>query len=188
MSTRRELWINGLISVIVRNDPFTVAMAGISAAGSIAGGFMQAGQHKAQGNQYAQMQREKGAFDRDYFNFQVVQEEIALGRDLDAARIESQATMSRSRAIMAGQGGGMDTDLLAKDAQGFARHEISLIQDSEARRMALRTKAGRAEAAALQSASYTLLQSDNAASNAIFKGFTGAIPGMTSLYKEAKKA
>ena len=186
MSTRRELWINGLISVIVRNDPFTAVAAGVSAVGSVAGGFMQAGQYKDQGGRYAQMQREQGAFDRDYFNFQAVQEEIALGRDLDAARTESQATMSRSRAIMAGQGGGMDTDLLARDAQGFAREEISLIQDSEARRMALKTKAGRAEAAALQSASYTLLQSDNAASNAIFKGFSGSLPGLTSLYKEYK--
>ena len=170
----------------VRYDPFTAVMAGVSAVGSVAGGFMQAGQYGAQGNKYAQMQREQGAFDRDYFNFQAVQEEIALSRDLDAARNESQQTMSRSRAIMAGQGGGMDTDLLAKDAQGFARQEISLIQDSEARRMALRTKAGRAEAAALQSASYTLMQSDNAASSAIFRGFSGAIPGLTSLYKELK--
>ena len=167
--------------MIVRNDPATAAIASIG--GSIAGGFMQAGQYKDQGGRYAQMQREQGAFDRDFFNFQAVQEEIALGRDLDAARTESQATMSRSRAIMAGQGGGMDTDLLAKDAQDFARQEISLIQDSEARRMALKTKAGRAEAAALQSASYTLMQSDNAASSAIFKGFSGAASGAASLYK-----
>jgi hypothetical protein len=185
MSTRRETWISGLTSVIVRYDPY---MAAASAIGSVAGGFMQAGQYKDQGNRYAQMQRDQGFFERDYFNFQAVQEEIALGRDLDAARTESQATMSRSRAIMAGQGGGMDTDLLARDAQGFARQEMSLIQDSEARRMALRTKAGRAEAAALQSASYTLMQSDNAASNAIFKGFSGSLPGFTTLYKEAKSA
>lgn len=149
---------------------------------------MQAGQAREQGGKYAQMQREQGAFDRDFFNFQAVQEEIALSRDLDAARTESQATMSRSRAIMAGQGGGVDTDLLAKDAQGFARQEISLIQDSEARRMMLKTKAGRAEAAALQSASYTLLQSDNAASNAIFKGFSSGLPSLFTLGKEAMKA
>lgn len=169
-----------------RYDPFTAVAAGVSAVGSIAGGFMQADQARGQGSRYAQMQREQGAFDRDFFNFQAVQEEIGLSRDLDAARTESQVTMSRSRAIMAGQGGGVDTDILAKDAQGFARQEVSLIQDSEARRMALKTKAGRAEAAALQSASYTLMQSDNAASNAVFKGFAGSLPGFTSLYKEAK--
>lgn len=141
----------------------TAVFAGLSAVGSIAGGAMQSNQAYDQ-----------GIYNRDFFNFQAEQEKIALNRDLDAATRERNATLSRSRAVMAGQGGGMDTDYLAATSGLFAANEFSLITDSEARQSVLRTKAGMSMKAGQQ-----------AADQAFIKGIVGAIPGGASLFKQA---
>ena len=150
--------------MIVRYDPFTAAMAGISAVGSIAGGLSQSNQANDQ-----------GIYQRDYYNNQAEHEKIGLNRDLDAAARERNSILSRSRAIMAGNGGGADTDYLAATEGLFAANEFSLVADSEARQSILRTKAGMAMKAGQQ-----------AADQALIKGFTNAIPGASALYKEAK--
>jgi len=146
----------------VRYDPMTAVAAGVSAVGSIAGGLMQSNQAYDQ-----------GVYNRDFFNFQAEQEKIGLNRDLDANTRERNATLSRSRAVMAGQGGGMDPDYLAATAGMFGANEFSLIADSEARQMVLRTKAGMSMKAGQQ-----------AADQALIKGLTGAISGGATLYKE----
>lgn len=170
-------------------------MAGVSAVGSIVGGFMQADQlnaQQAQRTQLAQMQaqqkRDQGIFESQYYEFLATQEQVALSRDLDAAKIESQRTMSASRAIMANQGGGMDPEMLAVVDSQFARQSASLIQDSEARQMVLRTKAGRAmnEANSAANLAMASVPWDSGAGSAIAKGIFGALPGFGSLYKEAK--
>lgn len=151
--------------MIVRHDPITAVMAGVSAVGSIAGGVMGAGQA-----------RDEGTYNRDFFNFQAEQEKIGLNRDLDAQTRERTATISRSRAIMASQGGGSEPDYLASTEGLFAAQRLSLIQDSEARQSVLRTKAG-----------FAMKAGQQAADAALLKGITGAIPGMNSLYGEAGK-
>jgi hypothetical protein len=165
--------------MLVRYDPATAGVAGLSAVGSVAGGVMQGNQAMAQGA-WAQ---DQGIFERDYYNFQVTQEQIGLQRDKDAMQRERTATLSRSRAVMAAQGGGMDSDYLASTAGQFAAGEQNLIQDSEARQMALRTKGQRAQAAGR----FAVSQAEQQANNAFVKGVTGAIPGFGTLYKEATK-
>lgn len=145
-------------------DPFTVAMAGLSAVGSIAGGVSQSNQLQ-----------DKGQYERDFFEFQARQEAIALSRDLDAQTRESGAILSRSRAISASQGMG-DEDYLSSLAQGFARERTTLIQDSEAKQRMLREKGAMA-----------FKTNINEANSAMMKGIMGAIPGGTTLYKEATK-
>lgn len=151
--------------MIVRHDPITAVLAGVSAVGSIAGGVMGAGQAQ-----------DKGTYERDFFNFQAEQEKIGLNRDLDAQTRERTATISRSRAIMAAQGGGSEPDYLASREGLFAAERLSLIQDSEARQSVLRTKAG-----------FAMKAGQQAADTALMKGIMGAIPGMNSLYGEADK-
>lgn len=151
--------------MLVRYDPFTAIMAGVSAVGSLAGGAMGSSQAADQ-----------GAYNRDFYNYQAEQEKIALNRDLDAATRERTATISRTRAVMAAQGGGMDGDYIASRQGLFEANELSLIHDSEARQMVLRTKAG-----------YAMKAGQQAADQAMMKGITGAIPGFSTLYKEATK-
>lgn len=145
-------------------DPFTAIMAGVSAVGSIAGGVSQSNQLQ-----------DKGQYERDFYEFQARQEAIALSRDLDAQTRESGAILSRSRAISASQGMG-DEDYLSSLAQGFARERTTLIQDSEAKQRMLREKGAMA-----------FKTNINDANSAMMKGIMGAIPGGTTLYKEATK-
>lgn len=147
-------------------DPVTAIVAGVSAIGSIAGGISAAGQAT-----------DRGTYERDYHNFQAEQEKVALQRDRDAAERERSQTISRSRAILAAQGGGTESDVIASQEGLFAANEFTLIQDSQARQSMLRTKAGMAEKAGQQ-----------AAESAMIKGVTGAIPGLGTLYKEGKSA
>lgn len=151
--------------MLVRYDPLTAIMAGVSAFGSIAGGAQASNQAYDQ-----------GTYGRDFYNYQAEQEKIGLNRDLDAATRERTATISRSRAIMASQGGGMDGDYVASRESLFALNELSLIQDSEARQSVLRTKAG-----------FSYKAGQQAGDAAMMKGIMGAIPGASTLYKEAKK-
>lgn len=139
-------------------------MAGVSAVGSIAGGMMQSNQAF-----------DEGVYNRDFLNYQAEQEKIGLNRDLDAQQRERTATISRTRAIFAAQGGGSEPDYVASREGLFDAQRLSLIQDSEARQMVLRTKAG-----------FAMKAGQQAADSAMIKGITGAIPGMSSLYKEAK--
>ena len=151
--------------MLVRYDPFTAVMAGVSAVGSIAGGMMASNQAF-----------DEGVYNRDFFNYQGTQEQIGLNRDLDAQQRERTATISRTRAIFAAQGGGSEPDYVASREGLFDAQRLSLIQDSEARQMVLRTKAG-----------FAMKAGQQAADSAMIKGITGAIPGMSSLYKEASK-
>jgi hypothetical protein len=150
--------------MLVRYDPFTAVLAGVSAVGSIAGGAMASNQAF-----------DEGVYNRDFFNYQGTQEQIGLNRDLDAQQRERTATISRTRAIFAAQGGGSEPDYVASREGLFDAQRLSLIQDSEARQMVLRTKAG-----------FAMKAGQQAADSAMIKGITGAIPGATSLYKEAK--
>lgn len=145
-------------------DPFTAIMAGVSAIGSIAGGVSQSNQLQ-----------DKGQYERDFYEFQARQEAIALERDLTSQKRESSAILSRSRAVSASQGMG-DEDYLSSLAQGFARERTTLIQDSEAKQRTLREKGAMA-----------FKTNINEANSAMMKGIMGAIPGATTLYKEAKK-
>ena len=151
--------------MLVRYDPFTAVLAGVSAVGSIAGGMMASNQAF-----------DEGVYNRDFFNYQGTQEQIGLNRDLDAQQRERTATISRTRAIFAAQGGGSEPDYVASREGLFDAQRLSLIQDSEARQMVLRTKAG-----------FAMKAGQQAADSAMIKGITGAIPGMSSLYKEASK-
>ena len=151
--------------MLVRYDPFTAVLAGVSAVGSIAGGIMASNQAF-----------DEGVYNRDFFNYQGTQEQIGLNRDLDAQQRERTATISRTRAIFAAQGGGSEPDYVASREGLFDAQRLSLIQDSEARQMVLRTKAG-----------FAMKAGQQAADSAMIKGITGAIPGMSSLYKEASK-
>ena len=150
--------------MLVRYDPFTAVLAGVSAVGSIAGGAMASNQAF-----------DEGVYNRDFLNYQAEQEKIGLNRDLDAQQRERTATISRTRAIFAAQGGGSEPDYVASREGLFDAQRLSLIQDSEARQMVLRTKAG-----------FAMKAGQQAADSAMIKGITGAIPGMSSLYKEAK--
>tara|TARA_R110002126_G_scaffold134275_1_gene278429 strand:+ start:137 stop:595 length:459 start_codon:yes stop_codon:yes gene_type:complete len=150
--------------MLVRYDPFTAVLAGVSAVGSIAGGMMASNQAF-----------DEGVYNRDFFNYQGTQEQIGLNRDLDAQQRERTATISRTRAIFAAQGGGSEPDYVASREGLFDAQRLSLIQDSEARQMVLRTKAG-----------FAMKAGQQAADSAMIKGITGAIPGVSSLYKEAK--
>ncbi len=149
----------------VRYDPVTAIFAGVSAVGSIAGGLTGSSQAS-----------DEGRYNRDFYNYQAEQEKIALNRDLDAQQRERTATISRTRAIMAAQGGDMDGDFIASREGMFEAQRLSLIQDSEARQRVLRTKAG-----------FAMKAGQQAADSALIRGFTGAIPGFTSLYGEARK-
>ena len=151
--------------MLVRYDPFTAVMAGVSAVGSIAGGIMSSNQAF-----------DEGVYNRDFLNYQAEQEKIGLNRDLDAQQRERTATISRTRAIFAAQGGGSEPDYVASREGLFDAQRLSLIQDSEARQMVLRTKAG-----------FAMKAGQQAADSAMIKGITGAIPGMSSLYKEGTK-
>lgn len=150
--------------MLVRYDPFTAVMAGVSAVGSIAGGMMASNQAF-----------DEGVYNRDFLNYQGTQEQIGLNRDLDAQQRERTATISRTRAIFAAQGGGSEPDYVASREGLFDAQRLSLIQDSEARQMVLRTKAG-----------FAMKAGQQAADSAMIKGITGAIPGMSSLYGQAK--
>lgn len=156
---------------------------------------MEAGQKEAQFAQaralagaQAQAKYDQGVFEKQYYEYMAVQEEVALGRDLDTAKIESQRTMSASRAIMANQGGGIDTDLLAVTEGSFARQRQELIHDSNTRKNILTTKAGRAMNEANTAANLTLMGMpiNSGASSSIFSGLAGSVPGLTSLYKAVK--
>tara|TARA_R110000822_G_C15228110_1_gene485047 strand:+ start:217 stop:675 length:459 start_codon:yes stop_codon:yes gene_type:complete len=150
--------------MLVRYDPFTAVLAGVSAVGSIAGGMMASNQAF-----------DEGVYNRDFFNYQGTQEQIGLNRDLDAQQRERTATISRTRAIFAAQGGGSEPDYVASREGLFDAQRLSLIQDSEARQMVLRTKAG-----------FAMKAGQQAADSAMIKGITGAIPGVASIYKESK--
>jgi hypothetical protein len=151
--------------MLIKYGPMAAVFAGVQAVGSIAGGMM--GSNQAY---------DEGIYNRDFYNYQAEQEKIGLNRDLDAQTRERTATISRTRAIMAAQGGGMDGDFIASREGLFETQRLSLIQDSEARQSVLRTKAG-----------FAMKAGQQAADAALIKGFTGAIPGMTSLYGEIKK-
>lgn len=163
----------------VRNDPVTAVVAGISAVASVAGGFSNAGTAQSQGA----WARDQGIYERDYQNWQAEREKIALARDMDAAKRERSQTLSRIRAVTAVQGGGADPDYEAAQSGLFAINETSLIQDSEARQMSLRTKAGRAA----QQGEFYYDQAQRKAGNEITKGIAGAFQPLGTLYKEAKK-
>lgn len=120
--------------------------------------------------------QDRGVYERDFYNFQAEQEKIGLNRDLDAQQRERSATISRTRAVLAAQGGGSEPDYVASREGLFEAQRLSLIQDSEARQSVLRTKAGMAMKAGQQ-----------AADNAILKGFIGALPGGNTLFGEAGK-
>ena len=151
--------------MLIKYGPMAAVFAGVQAVSSIAGGLMQSNQAY-----------DEGVYNRDFYNYQAEQEKIALNRDLDAQQRERTATISRTRAIMAAQGGGMDGDFIASREGLFETQRLSLIQDSEARQSVLRTKAG-----------FAMKAGQQAADAAVIKGFTNAIPGMTSLYGEVTK-
>lgn len=145
-------------------DPVTAAFAGTSAFGSILGGASQSNQAM-----------DKGQYERDFYEYQVRQEQIGLARDLDAQQRESSAILSRSRAISASQGLG-DEDYLSSIAQGYARERTTLIQDSEARQRMLREKGAMA-----------LKTGINEGNSAFLKGIFNSLPSFGTLYKEATK-
>jgi hypothetical protein len=151
--------------MLIKYGPMAAVFAGVQAVSSIAGGLMQSNQAY-----------DEGVYNRDFYNYQAEQEKIGLNRDLDAQTRERTATISRTRAIMAAQGGGMDGDFVASREGLFETQRLSLIQDSEARQSVLRTKAG-----------FAMKAGQQAADAAVIKGFTNAIPGMASLYGEATK-
>jgi len=145
-------------------DPFTAIMAGVSAFGSIAGGVSQSNQAM-----------DKGLYERDFYEYQVRQEQIGLSRDLDAQQRESSAILSRSRAVSASQGIG-DEDYMASIAGGFARERTTLIQDSEARQRMLREKGQRSWKTGVEEGN-----------NAMMSGIMKSLPSFGTLYKEATK-
>lgn len=141
-------------------DPVTAIISGIAGIASIGSGIMGANQAV-----------DRGTYERDYYNWQANQEALAYQRDADAATKERQTTLSRTRALMAGQGGGMDTDYLGRLESEFAINERTLIEDSNSRQDALRTK-GRMAAK----------QADQEAQSSMIKGITGSIKPFGSLY------
>lgn len=128
------------------NDPATAVLAGVSAVGSIAGGFSKAGQDQAQGRaQYASAlnAQQSAVFDAELDDYNAGLEKIALNRDLDSSKMEQQQTLSSMRAIMASGGGGIDADMLKTVAGQYGRQQQQLIDDSESRQEILKAKAMR---------------------------------------------
>lgn len=145
-------------------DPMTAALSGVSAFGSILGGASASNQSV-----------DRGQYERDFYEYQVRQEQIGLSRDLDAQQRESSNILSRSRAVSASQGIG-DEDYLASIAGGFARERTTLIQDSEARQRMLREKGSRAFKSGVEEGN-----------SAFLKGIFNSLPSFGTLYKEATK-
>lgn len=151
--------------MLIRFEPVTAILAGLAGVASIGSGIMGANQAV-----------DRGTYERDYYNWQANQEALAYQRDADAATKERQTTLSRTRALMAAQGGGMDNDYLGRLESEFAVNERYLIEDTNARQDALRTK-GRMAAK----------QGDIEAQSSMLRGITGAIKPFGTLYSEITK-
>lgn len=145
-------------------DPVTAGLAGVSAFGSILGGASASNQAM-----------DRGQYEKDFYEYQARQEQIALARDLDAQQRESTAVLSRSRAVSASQGIG-DEDYLSSIAQGYARERTTLIQDSEAKQRMLREKGSMAYKTGV-----------NEGNSAFMSGIFRSLPSFGTLYKEGTK-
>ncbi|MGD9724411.1 MAG: hypothetical protein AB7U76_24495 [Pirellulales bacterium] len=160
-------------------DPVTAIVSGIAGVASIGSGFIGAGQASDRGA----YEYSRGLAERDYYEMQVQQERIALGRDLDASKRERDQTLSRTRALMAGQGGGMDTDYLGRLESEFAVYDSNLIADSNVRQNALRGKGS----LAVRQGEFSRRQAEQQATSSLVKGFAGSLQPFATLYGEIKK-
>jgi hypothetical protein len=179
--------------MILRNDPATAAMAGLSAVGSIAGGIGKAGALQAQGAaqaRAAENQQQSSIFDAELDDFQAGQEQIALERDLDSSKMQQQQTLSSMRAGMAANGGGVDNDLLKTVAGQYGRQQQQLIDDSTARQTVLRMKALRSSQVGdydEEAGQDALSMANSNANSAILSGAFGAFTSSSaaSLLKQS---
>lgn len=160
-------------------EPVTAIVAGISGVASIASGIMGAGQAQDRGA----YEYERGLAEQQYYQMQVQQEQIALNRDLDASKRERQQTLSRTRALMAGQGGGMDTDYLGRLESEYGVNDSNLIADSNVRQNALRGKGS----LAVRQGEFSRTSANQQATSSLIKGFSGSLQPFATLYGEIKK-